>query len=388
MVPIAYSVRNLAVRKTTTGATAGGIALVVFVFGTVLMLGEGIRRTLAVSGSPDVSIVMRAGSDSELSSIVEPKNVALVTGQPAVARRSGGAVDASAEMVVVIALDKLGTDGVSNVLLRGVGDGAFAFHREVSLTEGRLPRPGSDEVVVGRAIRGRFAGLDMGQSFELRKGRPAQVVGVFAAGGSAYESEVWGDLNAFQNAFGRGTMASSVRVRLASPGAFESFKAALESDRQLDLKAQRENEYYEKQGQSAALFLQVLGLVIAVFFSIGAMIGAMITMYAAVANRGREIGTLRALGFSRFSILTAFLLESVFLAVLGGAIGMAGALCMSFVSFSMINYANWSEIVIHFDPTLRIILTALVFSGGMGLLGGLLPAVRASRLRLLDALRG
>jgi putative ABC transport system permease protein len=387
MVPLAYSVRNLAVRRTTTAATAGGIALVVFVFATVLMLGEGMRRTLATSGSPDVAIVMRAGADSELSSIVEPINASLATGQPMIARRPGGAVDASGELVVVIALPKLGTNGVSNVLLRGVPDGAFQLHRDVKIVEGRAPRPGSDEVIVGKAIRGRFAGLDIGQTFELRKGRTAQVVGAFEANGSANESEVWGDLDAFRNAFGRGTMVSSVRVRLSSPGAFDSYKAAVESDPQLDLKAQRESEYYEKQGQTTAQFFQVLGIIIAVFFSFAAMIGAMITMYGAVANRGREIGTLRALGFSKASILSSFLIESIGLSVIGGALGVVGAMGMMFVRFSMINYANWSEMVIGFDPTVKIVITALIFSLGMGLIGGLLPAVRAARMQLLEALR-
>jgi putative ABC transport system permease protein len=351
------------------------------------MLGESMRHALASSGSPDVAIVMRAGADSELSSIVSPVNMALATGQPTIARRPGGAVDASGELVVVITLEKQGTNGVSNVLLRGVPDGAFLLHKEVKRIEGRLPQPGSEEVIVGKAIRGRFAGLDIGQSFELRKGRSARVVGVFEANGSAYESEVWGDLDTFRNAFGRGSLVSSVRARLSSSGAFDSFKAALESDPQLDLKAQRESDYYLKQGQSSSAFIQVLGLVIAVFFSIAAMIGAMITMYGAVANRGREIGTLRALGFSKLSILSSFLLESMVLAVVGGAVGVFAAMAMSFVRFSMINYANWSELVIGFDPTVRLILTALVFSAGMGLIGGLLPALRAARLPLLDALR-
>jgi len=388
MVPIAYSVRNLAVRKTTTAATAGGVALVVFVFACVLMLGESMRHALARSGSPDIAIVMRAGADSELSSIVSPVNMTLATGQPMIARRPGGAVDASGELVVVIALNKTGTNGgVSNVLLRGVPDGALLLHKDVRLIEGQLPRPGSDEVIVGKAIRGRFAGLEIGETIELRKGRSAKVVGAFEAGGSAYESEVWGDLDSFRNAFGRGTMVSSVRVRLSSAGAFDSFKAALESDQQVDLKAQRESEYYEKQGQSTSAFIQVLGIVIAVFFSIAAMIGAMITMYGAVANRGREIGTLRALGFSKLAILSSFLLESVVLAVVGGALGVVGAMGMSFVKFSMINYANWSELVIGFDPTVSLTITALIFSVGMGLLGGFLPALRAARLPLLDALR-
>ena len=182
-------------------------------------------------------------------------------------------------------------------------------------------------------------------------------------------------------------MVSSVRARLTSAGAFPAFKAAIESDPQLDLKAQRESDYYAKQGQATSEFVKVLGVIIAVFFSVAAMIGAMITMYGAVSTRGREIGTLRALGFSKGAILASFLLESVALSVAGGAVGVVAAMGMVFVRFSMINFANWSEMVIGFQPTPRIVVTALVFSIGMGLLGGLLPAVRAARIRLLEALR-
>jgi putative ABC transport system permease protein len=389
MVPISYNLRNLAVRRTTTIATAGGVALVVFVFAVVQMLGEGIRRTLLIGGGRDVAIVMRTGSDGELGSTVQPAGVAMAGAQKEVARRPGGAPDVTADLVVVIALDKIGTQGgVSNVLLRGVTENAYAFHKDIKIIAGRMPRPGGDEVMAGRAIRGRFAGVELGGTIELRKGRNATVVGIFSAGGSAYESEVWGDLNTFQSAFGRGTLVSSVRARLTSPEAFEAYKAALEADRVQELKVQRETEYYEKQGQASALLLQALGLVIAVFFSVGAMIGAMITMYAAVANRSREIATLRALGFSKANILLSFLAEAVMLALLGGAVGAVGALAMGFVQFSLLNFSNWSEIVIRFQPTPGIVIQSVVFAAIIGVLGGLLPAVRAARLRLLDALRG
>jgi putative ABC transport system permease protein len=388
MVPISYNLRNLAVRRTTTAATAGGVALVVFVFAAVQMLGEGIRHTLLLGGKPDVAIVMRGGSDAELSSTLQPAGIALATSQKEVARRPGGAPDATADVVVVLALDKLGTDGgVSNVLLRGVTEDAFAFHKQVKVIEGRQPKPGGSEVIVGQAIRGRFAGVDVGGTIELRKGRTVNVVGVFEAGGSAYESEVWGDLNTFQSAFGRGNVVSSVRVRLTSADAFNTYRDAIDADRQQELKAQRETVYYETQGQASAQVLQGLGLVIAIFFSVGAMIGAMITMYAAVASRGREIATLRALGFSKFSVLLSFLLESVALALLGGAVGAVAALGMGFVRFSMINFSNWSEIVIRFSPTPGIVIQAILFAGVLGVLGGMLPAVRAARLKLLDALR-
>jgi putative ABC transport system permease protein len=388
MVPISYNVRNLAVRRTTTIATAGGVALVVFVFAATQMLSEGIRRTLLIAGSPDVAISIRAGSDAELGSTVQPAGVSLAVSQKEVARTAGGAPDATADLVVVVALDKIGTDGgVSNVLLRGVTEDAYRFHKELRIVEGRAPKPGGDEVIIGRAIRGRFAGVELGGSIELRKGRNAHVVGVFTAGGSSYESEVWGDLGSFQSAFGRGPLVSSVRVRLATQGAFDAYKQAIEADRVQGLKVQRETDFYAKQGQTSALLLQALGLVIAVFFSLGAMIGAMITMYAAVANRGREIATLRALGFSKLSILTSFLLESILLALLGGVIGSLGALAMGFVEFSIINFSNWSEIVIRFRPTVGIIVQAVLFAGVVGIVGGLLPAVRAARLNLLDALR-
>lgn len=388
MVPISYNLRNLAVRRTTTIATAGGVALVVFVFATVQMLGEGVRRTLLIGGSPDVAIVMRTGADGELGSSVQPAGVALASAQKEVARRPGGAPDVTADLVVVIALDKIGTDGgVSNVLLRGVTEDAYAFYKQVRVVEGRMPKPGTDEVMAGRAIRGRFAGLDLGGTIELRKDRKATVVGIFTAGGSAYESEVWGDLNTFQSAFGRGTLVSSVRVRLSTPEAYEAYKAAIEADRTQELKAWRETEFYEKQGQMSALVLQALGLVIAVFFSVGAMIGAMITMYAAVANRGREIATLRTLGFSKGNILLSFLAEAVILALLGGVVGAIGALAMGFVQFSLINFSNWSEVVIRFHPTPGIVIQSVLFAAVIGVLGGLLPAVRAARTRLLDALR-
>src|SRR5690349_16057974 len=236
MVPVSYNLRNLAVRRTTTVATAGGVALVVFVFATVQMLGEGIRSTLLMAGNRDVAIVMRAGADAELGSSVQPAGVSLATSQKEVARREGGAPDATSDLVVVVALDKFGTDGgVSNVLLRGVTEDAYKFHKDIQIVEGRAPKLGGDEVMIGKAIRGRFAGVDLGGTFELRKGRNANVVGVFAAGGSSYESEVWGDLNTFQSAFGRGNLMSSVRVRLTSADALDAYKTAIEADRVQEL---------------------------------------------------------------------------------------------------------------------------------------------------------
>jgi len=230
--------------------------------------------------------------------------------------------------------------------------------------------------------------VDIGQSFELRKNRPVNVVGVFDDGGSAQESEVWADLNVVRTAFGREGVVSSVRVRLESPSKLDSFKTAIESNRQLDLEVFRESAFMEKQSEGMSIFVKALGYVIAVFFSIGAMIGAMITMHASIANRQREIGTLRALGFSKLSILFAFLLESIALALIGGLLGTAASLLMGMVKFSTMNFATWSEIVFSFEATPAILVKSLVLAAVMGLLGGFFPALRAARMSPVLAMRG
>jgi putative ABC transport system permease protein len=387
MVPVSYNLRSLTVRKTTTLATAAGIGLVVFVFAAVLMLSEGIKRTLSSSGRPDVAIILRKGSDAELSSAVDMPSVGLILANKEVARRKDGKSDGVGELAVVVTMDKVGTDGVSNASIRGVPEDVYDFRPEIKLLEGRKAQPGGDECVIGRAIRGRFKGLELGQTFELRKNRPLKVVGVFESGGSAFESEVWADVDTIRAAFGRDGIVSSVRARLTDASQLVSFKSSIESNRQLGLEVQRESEYYEKQSEGSALFITTLGTIVAFFFAIGAMIGAMITMYSAVANRKREIGTLRALGFGKGAIMTSFLLESLLLALIGGAIGAAGSLAMGFVEFSMVNFASWSEMVFRFEPTPKIIIGALLFATAMGFLGGLFPAVRAARMPLIKALK-
>jgi putative ABC transport system permease protein len=291
------------------------------------------------------------------------------------------------EVVVVITADKVGDEGVSNVTVRGVGDDAYDFRPEAKVIEGRKARPGADEAVVGKAVRGRFKGLDLGQSIELKKNRPLKVVGVVEAGGSSFESEVWADLDVVRSSFGREGYVQSVRARLTSPDQYEAYKAQIEGNRQLGFQVYRETEYYEKQSEGSSAFIMGMGGTIAFFFSLGAMIGAMITMYSAVANRKREIGTLRALGFGKFSIMSSFLLESVLLALLGGGLGALASLAMGFVHFSIVNFASWSEVVFRFEPTGAIVGGSLAFAGIMGVLGGFFPAVRAARLPLIKALK-
>lgn len=387
MVPVSYNLRSLTVRKATTFATAGGIALVVFVFSAVMMLGEGIQRTLARSGSRDIAVVLRKGSDAELSSSIETSSVGLILASKEVARRKDGTSDGVGEVVVVITMNKAGTDGVSNLQIRGVPDNAYDFRPEVKVVEGRKAQPGADECVIGRAIRGRFAGVELGDSFELRKNRPLKVVGVFESGGSSLESEVWADADTVRSAFGREGIVQSVRARLVNESAFDAFERAIEGNRQLGLEVERETVYFEKQSEGTTQFITTLGSVVAFFFAIGAMIGAMITMYSAVAHRKREVGTLRALGFSKLSILTSFLLEALLLALIGGIIGATASLAMGLVRFSMVNMASWSEMVFTFEPTVSTLTTALIFAGSMGLVGGLAPAIRAARMPLIHALK-
>ncbi len=388
MIPFRYNVRSLAVRKATTVATAAGIALVVFVLASSLMLSAGIKKTLGSSGKVDDAIVLRMGSDAELGSVIEESSVPLILAAPGVKKDERGQPLGVAEIVVVGAMDKIGTTGVTNVSIRGVPEDVMRFRPEVHIVAGRPPRPGTDEALVGSRIRGRIKGVDLNASFDIKKGRPVQVVGVFDAGGSSYESEIWVDREILRQAYGREGVESSVRVQLESPSKFDAFRAGVENDKRLGLQALRETAFYEKQSEGASIFVGALGTVVSVFFAIGAMIGAMITMYAAVANRQREIGTLRALGFSRTSILTSFLFEAVVLAVLGGAAGAAASTAMGLVHFSMVNFASWSEVVFSFDPTPQVIGTALVFACGMGLIGGFFPAIRAARTSPLKAIRG
>jgi putative ABC transport system permease protein len=387
MIPVKYNYRNLVVRKTTTIAAAFGLALVVFVFAAAQMLGNGIKKTLGRSANAENAIVLRKGSSAEMESGIEENQVNLVLAQAAqigASKKPPGV----GELLVVILMDKLGTNGVSNVTVRGVSEDVFDFRSTAKIIEGRAAKPGTDEVVVGSGIRGRFKGLELGQSFEMKKNRPVKVVGVFSDDGSSIDSEVWADIHTVRTAFGREGYVSSVRVRLDAASKFDAFKALVEQNRQLGLNVQREGDYYAKQSEMTADFLTIMGTMIAILFSIGAMIGATITMNAQVANRQREIGTLRALGFSRRSILTSFLLESLVLAFLGGLVGAAASLALTLVKITMLNAGTWSEIVFSFEPTPAIIIRSMLLAGFMGVVGGFLPAIRAARVSPIEAMRG
>ncbi len=389
MVPIRYNVRNLLVRRTTTIAAALGVGLVVFVLAAALMLNEGLARTLDLSGHDDTAIVLRKGSDSEMPSSIEDKAMGLIKVAPGVKAGKDGLPAVIGESVVVLFQELTNGKGKSNVTLRGVPlDQIIAFRPEVKITEGKMAATGTNEVVVGTRIVGRFKGLEMGNSIELRKNRAVKVVGVFESAGSSFESEVWGDVDYIRQAFGREGVVSSVRVKLESAALFEGFEAAVELDKQLGLEAVTEPDFYRRQSENTSLFITAMGTLVAVFFSIGAMIGATITMYGSVAHRRREIGVLRAIGFSRSAILVSFLLESVMLSLLGAAVGTVASLGMGMVKFSMLNFTTFSEIVFEFHATPEILVKSIVFGGVMGVIGGFLPAVRAARTPPIEAMKG
>ena len=384
-IPLGYSLRNLWTRRLTTALTAGGMALVVFVFAAVLMLDQGLRATLVATGSVDNALIIRRASGTEIQSAIDRTQAGVIESQPEVALGPGGRALVSKEVVVLISLDKRGGGGASNVVIRGVGDAALTLRPALRIVAGRPFRSGASEIIVGRSIAERFAGAGLGDTlgFGLREWR---IVGVFDAGRSGFDSEIWGDGDQLMQAFRR-TMFSSVLVRLADSERFETLKTRLETDPRLTLEAKREAVFYADQSEVLARFIRILGLSLSVIFSVGAVIGAMITMQAAVANRTAEIGTLRALGFQRSSILAAFLAEAVLLGALGGVLGLAGASAMQFVTISTMNWQSFAELAFSFDLTPGIVAASLGFAVGMGFIGGLLPAWRASRLAIVDALR-
>ena len=384
-LPFSYTLRTLWTRKLTTALTAGGMALVVFVFAAVQMLDTGLRQTLIATGQPDNVHVTRRASGAEISSVVDRMQAAVVETQPEIAIGGNGLRLVSKEVVVLITLPKRDSGVATNVTTRGVGVAAFELRPQVRIAEGRTFRHGSAEVIVGSSIAQRFEGAAIGSLLRFG-GREWRVVGVFEAKGSAYDSEVWTDADQLLQSFRRNAW-SAVVARLADPAALPAMKTRLESDPRLTLDVKAEREFFEDQSKALSNFISYLGLTLSVIFSVGAMIGAMITMYAAVANRTGEIGTLRALGFRRTSILATFLLEAVWLGIVGGIAGLMLASLMQFIHISTLNWQSFSELAFSFTLTPRIIVTSMLFAVLMGVVGGFLPAVRAARLSIVDALR-
>lgn len=384
-VPLAYIFRNLWVRKLTTVLTAGGMALVVFVFAAVLMLSEGLKKTLVDTGSYDNVVVIRRSAETEIQSGVSREQAALIASGPEIAFGTSGARLVSKEVVVLMVLPKRGSDQPSNVTIRGLGAAGIALRPQARIVAGRMFRPGTTEIIAGSRIAGGFQGAEVGETIRLG-GKPWQVVGTFDAGRTGFASELWGDVDQMMQAFRRESY-SSVIFRLGSSDGFEAVRTALEDDQRLTVEAQRETLFYARQSEMMSGFLTVLGSILSTIFSIGAIIGAMITMYAAVANRTGEIGTLRALGFRRVNIMAAFVVESLLLSLTGGIVGLVLASFMQFYTVSTMNWQTFAELAFAFTMTPAVIIKGLLFALLMGLIGGFLPALRAARLDIVDALR-
>lgn len=387
MISLTYLQRSLRARPTTTALTASAVALVVFVFSAAWMLQSGIRRTLGLSGSPRNAIVLRKGSPSEMASVVSEPAAAIVRASAAADPAGAGATPRTlSELVLVRYVERAGGGG-GNVQIRGVPDGVAEFRPDVRIVEGRRARPGADEAIVGKAIRDRFKGLDIGQSFALQGSRSVQVVGVFESNGSSFESEVWSDLRTVQSASGRAGMVSTMRVRLDSPGELEALRAAVTADPRLGLDVVREDEFFDDQSSGTAAFVTAMGALIAIFASIGATVGTASSMYAAVSQRRREAGVLRALGFSRRAVLGSYIAESIVVSLIGASAGAALSLAVIPFKLSMMNTASFSQTVFELHPTAFSLVSSLGAGAAMGIVGGFLPALRGARMPSLEAMR-
>jgi len=382
---LSYAFKSTVARRFTFILTVSGIGLVVFVFCAVLMLSNGLTEALVETGSEGNAIVLRSSASTEIVSILFRNVADIVQADPAIATGDDGSPQVAAELVVLFNLKRRDGDGEANVSIRGATQKSLDIRPQVRLAEGRMWRPGTAEVVAGVKTAEEFQGCAIGETVRFAR-RDWTVVGLIAADGAGFESELWGDVGQMQDAFQR-PIYSSLTVRLMNPNDFDAFKQRIEADRRLTVDAMTEREYYRKQSQTCATFINILCTVISIIFSLGAIVGAMITMYAAVANRTREIGTLRALGFSRLTVLGAFLAESLIIALVGGALGVAFANLLSLKEVQTTNFDTFSEIAFSFSMSPEIAVRAMIFALVMGVVGGFLPAVRAARLRIINALR-
>jgi putative ABC transport system permease protein len=382
---ISYSYKNILARKLTSLLTVFGIGLVVFVFCAVLMLSNGLGETLVATGEDENAIVIRKASQTEVQSIIYRDVANAIKADEAIKKDADGTPIVTSEILVLINQPKRSSGEPSNVPVRGVTNLSIRIRPAFELTEGRMWHPGTSEIIAGVKVAESFQGCGIGETVRFGM-RDWTVVGAFETGGSGFESELWGDVDQLMDAFGR-PVFSSLTMQLSSTEEFDVFKARLEGDPRYSAEVMREKEYYEEQSRFTTIFINAMGVTISIVFSLGAIVGAMITMYAAVANRTTEIGTLRALGFGRRSVLFAFLVESLLIALIGGAIGVLAAACLRFVEVSTTNWNTFAELAFSFEISSQIVIYAFIFAVIMGLVGGFLPAVRAARFRIVNALR-
>jgi putative ABC transport system permease protein len=381
-----FGLMSIPQRRGAVAATVIGSAGVVAVLVGVLSMAAGFRQAMTASSSPDTAIVLRSGADSEMVSGFSREQTQIIADSPAVARTAQGPLS-SAELFVIINLPKRSTGTDANVPLRGVEAAALEVRDHLRMTRGRMFDWGKDEVVVGAGAAREFAGLDLGSSIKVGR-YEWPVVGIFSADGAVCESEIWTDAKVLQAAYNRGDSFQSVRARLTSPGAFPEFKKSLTSNPQLTVDVARQSEYYAQQSESMTRLITSLGFSVAFLMAIGAVFGALNTMYSAVAARTREIATLRALGFGSGAVVVSLMIESLLLALLGGVAGAALAY-FAFNDFhtSTMNFQSFSQVAFAFRVTPQLLLQGMVWATAIGLIGGLLPAVRAARLPIAAALR-
>jgi putative ABC transport system permease protein len=383
---IIFNLRSLPERKGSAISAAVGIAGVVGVLVGVLSIAEGFRKVMSSTGSPDAAIVLRTGADNEMNSGLTREDLRVIKDAPGVARKGDTAL-ASGELLVIVDRPKRTTGTDANVPLRGVEPAAFEVRDGIKIIEGRRFEPGRNEVIVGAGAASAFAGLDVGQKFKVGE-NTWEVVGIFTADGSLAESEIWGDGAVIQPAYKRENNFQSVHVRLTSPDAFQAFKDSLTSNPQVKVKVTRLSDFYAEQSEMLSAFVTGMGVFIASLMALGALFGALNTMYGAISARTREIATLRALGFSSSPVILSVLAESLALALAGGALG-AGIAYFAFngMQTSTMNWQTFSQVTFAFAVTPRLLVQAVIWASVIGLLGGLFPAIRAARLPIASALR-
>jgi len=382
----ALNLRTIPQRLGSSAVAVVGIAGVVIVLVSVLSIAAGFTAAMRDSGSPTRALVMRSGADSEMTSGLAGPEVDIIKQAPGL-RRGDQAALASAELYVIIDLPKKSTSTAANVPMRGVEPAALTVRDEVSIVEGRALQFGTNEVIVGRGATGQFAGLGLGQT--IRSGQNTwEVVGIFEADGGVAETEIWCDARVLQGAYRRGNSFQTVLARLDSSDTFDTFRDWLTSNPQLNVQVRRETEYYAQQSQALSGLIRGVGFGIAALMGIGAVFGAILTMYTAVSTRSREIATLRALGFNTTSVVVSVLVESLALAAIGGVLGgVAAYLAFNGYQTSTMNFQTFSQVAFAFSVTPQLLVMGLVYALVMGLIGGLLPAVRAARLPIPAALR-
>jgi putative ABC transport system permease protein len=387
-IPFVYNVRSVTQRPVSTALTALGIALVVAVFVAMLALANGFIAALVKTGSSDNVLLLRRGADSELSSGIPREAISIIAASPHIAAGADGRPLISPETYIVLNIPRMGGDqfAVANVVARGVSDKAFDVRRNIKIIEGRRFASGQSEICVGSKLAGRFANVNVGDVLRFSN-RNWNVVCRFSANGSSFESEIWGENEQFQNVFRGNSSFQDVAFRLKDPAGFEDAKRSFLADQRIQVDAHRESEFYASQSELLGNILRILAIMITSIMAVGAVFGAVNTMYAAVSSRTPEIAVLLTLGFHPRSVLASFLAESALIALIGGIIGCLLALPINGVVTSTTNWASFSEIAFAFRVTPRLLLSGLIFAVLMGVVGGFFPARRASRMPVVQALR-